>query len=227
MISTKVRLFLALCIGIVIGMSIGSEDGILHPKPMHFGTPRFEGDSMVAGLSYDKATSTANRVYDWRSDFINADVNGNSGARLESVLLFSKPSQTPIIVLFAGFNNVKHLDETEDSVIAAYSKTFAELQQRSKAIYCVGIPPIVHAKSDSWYPEGATITNTRILNINSRIETLCGAGYIDTPSFWTEEDTDDGIHPNNQGYRKISGELKRQKLIVFWVWLSDLIVWGS
>jgi lysophospholipase L1-like esterase len=69
---------------------------------------------------------------------------------------------------------------------------------------------MVHSKSDPWYPEGVKIFNSRISDVNSRISMLCGDGFINTADFLTEADSDDGIHPNRQGYRKIAAQIKQK-----------------
>lgn len=55
------------------------------------------------------------------------------------------------------------------------------------------------------------VMNSRIINVDKGISRLCGDKYINTPGFWTESDTDDGIHPNLLGYSKIVKELKSKR----------------
>ena len=171
---------------------------------------RFEGDSMIAGINYDKKSETVRAVYDWNDDFKSPDVNGVSGAPLEVVLTGIAPKKSPVIIIFAGFNNIKHVEQSEESIADKYSKIISRSRQLSDKVICIGVPPMIHNKSESWYPEGALIANSRIISIDSKISDLCGNGYIDTPNFWTDSDSDDGIHPNRQGFSKIVARLKEK-----------------
>jgi len=171
---------------------------------------RFEGDSMIAGLNYDKKLEMVRTVYDWRDDFKSPDVNGVSGAPLEVVLTGIKPKKSPIIIIFAGFNNIKHVEESEESIADKYSKIVDRSRQLADKVICIGVPPMFHNKSESWFPEGKLIANNRIISIDSKISNICGDNYIDTPSFWMDSDTDDGIHPNRKGFSKIVAKLKKK-----------------
>ncbi len=179
-----------------------------------FSTPsgaiRFEGDSMIAGINYDKKTETVLTVYDWHDDFKNPDVNGVSGAPLEVVLTHISPNKSPIIVIFAGFNNIKHVEQSEESIADKYHQVVTRSRQLSNKVICIGVPPMIQNKSQTWYPEGSVIDNSRIISIDSKISNICADNYVDTPSFWTDSDSDDGIHPNRQGFSKIVARLKQK-----------------
>jgi len=163
---------------------------------------------MVAGINYDQKSQSVKAVYAWEHDFKNAEVHGISGAPLEIVLTELPPKKALTIVIFAGYNNIKHVEQSEESIANRYSQLLTRARQLSDKVICIGVPPMVHSKSDSWYPEGANITNIRILDVDARIHQLCGAHYIDTPSFWADSDSDDGIHPNPHGYKKIVDHTK-------------------
>ena len=168
---------------------------------------RFEGDSMAAGQNYDPQSASVHKVYDW-SDFKDAETHGISGAPLEIIFEGIVPRKAAVIVLFAGFNDIKHVQKPEADIVSEYAKVLNRVKLLSDKVVCVGVPPMVHSKSDVWYPEGAGITNARITSVDSYIHNLCGDSYIDTPSFWADSDSDDGIHPNRQGYSKIVFALK-------------------
>ena len=200
----------ALCTMLMLsGCDDSGSKELLHP--VRNDAPRFEGDSMTAGVNWIKSTSTVEKIYNWQADFKGAEINGVSGATLEHIRSNIIPFKTPVVVLFAGFNNIKHLEQSEADIVAAYALVLIRLHDVAENVYCIGVPPMVHSRSDSWFPEGADISNARIIGIDAQIHKLCGDNYIDTPSFWTESDSDDGIHPNMRGYKKIVAELKGKK----------------
>lgn len=174
---------------------------------------RVDGDSMVAGINLDIPTKTVIQAYSWGDDFPEADIHGNSGAHLEVVLselMQAKPVKVKAVIIFAGFNNIKHSDQTPEAIAAKYAGLFHRAKLISDNVLCIAVPPMVHEKSTLWYPEGDWINSKRIHAVNKGINEICGLGFVDTESFWTNQDSDDGIHPNRSGYYKIASEVRKK-----------------
>jgi lysophospholipase L1-like esterase len=173
----------------------------------------FLGDSMAAGLSTNQQQGkrVVYTAYAWKNEFKNADVRGISGATLDVVMTEMTPQRASAVVIFAGYNSIWHMELSEDNIADQYSHILSSAHLLSDRVICIGVPPMMHSKSDIWFLPGRAVHNTRILSVNSRIQQLCGdANFIDTPSFWSESDSDDGIHPNSEGYRKISARIKQK-----------------
>jgi len=156
---------------------------------------------MAAGLSYDTTNKKVIIAYGWQETFPGADIRGASGAQLAFITSIYDHSQTDTVVLFAGFNNLKDLSIPVDSIVGEYKALYFALP--GKRVICVGVPHMDHTKSDGWWPTGIGFDNSRIQEFNGKIKLFC-ANYVDTPTLLGPEDTDDGVHPNRQGYQKIA-----------------------
>ncbi len=177
----------------------------------------FYGDSMIAGVSFNTSTNTVDQVYSWGDDFSGAEVHGISGATLEVVLSKlrqAKPLRGKAVIIFAGFNNIKHSDQSVEEIATQYAGLFDRATLMSDNVLCVAVPPMFQEKSMGWYPEGGWIGNDRIRAVNFRISQICGRGFVDTDKMWESSDSDDGIHPSRLGYKKISSEIMK-KLATF------------
>jgi lysophospholipase L1-like esterase len=188
---------------IVLTISCGGG-GESPPAYEAVGNPRIEGDSMAAGIEYSEADKMAKIAYDWRETFPGAQIRGVSGARLSFIAAIIDTRPTPVIILFAGFNDLKHAEKPLADIAAEYRALVASLPGR---VVCVGVPLMDHSKSDGWFPAGAGIDNDRIQGFNGLIRKICG-DYIDTPGILDSGDTSDGVHPNRAGYEKIALAIK-------------------
>lgn len=171
------------------------------------------GDSMVAGINYNASTNVVDHVYSWGEDFPGADIHGTSGAPLEFVLSELRqdgPVRKKAVIIFAGFNNIKHIEQTPEAIAATYAELFHRAKLVSDNVLCIAVPPMIQDKSLIWYPEGGWISNDRIHKVNSKISEICGEMFIDTEKSWKLADSDDGVHPNRLGYKKIAMEVKHK-----------------
>ncbi|SNZ20907.1 hypothetical protein SAMN06265368_4020 [Cohaesibacter gelatinilyticus] len=109
---------------------------------------------MVAGINYNMKTQKVDVVYDWREDFKDASIHGLSGAPLNVISWKLIPKMSETIIVFAGFNSIKKLDKSEQDVIEDYTRMLERIKLVTDHYICVGVPPIVHSKSDIWYPAG-------------------------------------------------------------------------
>jgi len=161
---------------------------------------------MAAGLSYDLVNKKVITAYDWQEAFPGADIRGASGAQLAFITSIYDHSQTDTVVLFAGFNNLKDLTAPIDSIVAEYKALYFALP--AKRVICVGVPLMDHSKSDGWWPAGVPLQNSRIQEFDDKIKLFC-PNYVNTPALLGPDDTDDGVHPNRQGYQKIAGGIMK------------------
>jgi hypothetical protein len=150
-----------------------------------------KGDSMAIGCNEFGCGNTW-----WLLLPKNVENDGQSGVPIQYLLDNPDHRHLKTVILFIGFNDAKHPDETEAGIIYAYGLALSQIT--ADKIICIGIPPMNHALSDAWYPEGAWIANSRISNVNEGIRSLC-PNYIDTSDLTTV----DGIHPSTVAYQTI------------------------
>lgn len=187
--------YLIICIALLAGC--GGGGGVAEPaKTTTSNIPSIMiiGDSMAAGNYYNTATKTVGKT-NWYPAAVN---RGTSGAPLEYIVNDSVDLVAGTMIVYAGFNNIKHLDQAVAGIVNKYAallKTFV-----AGRTICIGIPFMEHTKSDPWFPAGAAIDNARIQAVNNGIKSVCPE-YIDT----SDVATVDGVHPE---YAPIIARLK-------------------
>lgn len=158
----------------------------------------FVGDSITDGY---EAHGSAYSEYSvaWRG--IGGDTTFGLYDRLEVSLYAVNPK---VVVLLIGINNIDTMFENYESVIADICEKLP-----STSLIVQSLHPTSGGFSDR---------NERILAANRRIEQLSskyGFTYVDVHSALVDENTgeyssaytDDGLHPNEKGYEKITETL--------------------
>jgi hypothetical protein len=141
-----------------------------------------KGDSMAAGVNAYGTTQW------WLALMSTVENNGVSGAPIEYLIINPDNRHLQKVILFVGFNNIKHSEQSVSHIIDLYAQAISTIH--ADKLICVGVPFMDHVKSDTWYPEGAWITNARIQAVNDGIKGMC-PNYLDT----SDVDSLDGVHP--------------------------------
>lgn len=165
--------------------SCGSPDTEYPPEEQH--NVVIKGDSMAAGVHLDMTTRKVVTTEWWTAlKALSVANEGVSGAPIE--LIRPDTVYHEVVILFAGYNNIKHNYETVDDILKKYSQVLAGIS--SDKTICIGVPFMEKEKSSAWYPAGDWITEERIQSVNDGIKAMCPL-YIDV----SDVKTVDGIHP--------------------------------
>jgi len=157
---------------------------------------------MAAGI--EVAASGVSIAYDWRASFPDAQIRGVSGATIDFTASMYDKRPTGKIILIVGYNDLAAGSSVE-SIAEKYANLVSQLPGE---VFCIGVPPVDRSKSDPWHPNDSWLGNDRIASLNERIREICGNDhYIDTHALLGADDTNDGIHPNREGYQTIAGEM--------------------
>ena len=182
-----------LVFSLFFGCGGGSSSPTINSPPVQPVT--IKGDSMAAGCNEFGCGNTW-----WLLLTKDSENDGVSGAPIDYFLSNPDNRTLKTVILFMGFNNVKHQDQSVSYIVGLYALVIQQTQ--AQRIICVGIPPMNHALSDIWYPDGAWIPADRIEDVNEGIKGIC-PNFIKT----SDVDTVDGIHPT---YDKIIARLNKK-----------------
>lgn len=176
----------------------------------------FFGDSITDFYDLDKyypdlkkvnSGISGNRTWDLKNDMYNRLYRYN-------------PSE---VVLLIGINNFLYEDSSVDTVVNDIKEIIGNIKKElpHTKIYVQSIYPI----NDDWRINKrrdvpvANILTDKILESNKQLEVFCKENkitYIDmfkvlsnTNNEFSREFTDDGLHPNENGYNKITKVLKK------------------
>lgn len=176
----------------------------------------FLGDSITDYYNLDK-------YYDENIPIVNSGIDGN---RVEDILdnldkrVFRyNPSK---VILLIGVNNLLGGD-TEDIVVGKITELTDKISNKlpNCKIYIESIYP---TNNDEWKKKNKYVIDEekmkeRIKNVNVQLKKLCeknNYNYVNVYKILKTEDdlinekyTDDGLHPNEKGYEKITEELKK------------------
>ena len=153
----------------------------------------FIGDSITDGYEQFGGAYSSYKVA-WRG--IGGDTTTGVYNRLDVSLYAVNPK---VIVLLIGVNNI-------DSMFTDYEKIITDI--RTKLPEAKLIVQSLHPTSKDF-----SSYNSKIIDANLKIQEICdrnGCIYVDVYSkltangVYSEEYTDDGLHPNEAGYAKIT-----------------------
>jgi lysophospholipase L1-like esterase len=173
--------YLLLTITVVLIISSCSGGGSTPYQPVTYVSPvsqvTIKGDSMAAGI--DSLGDNTNYWGQWNTSVEN---DGISGATLDYLINDTVEHRSlKTVVLFAGYNNLKHPEQDVPSILALYSQYMNSLTF-SKLI-CVGVP------------FNTTMDNSRVQAFNDGVKLLC-PHFVDTSDLITI----DGVHPDPSSY---------------------------
>ena len=176
------------------------------------------GDSMALGIAVDYSCDPAEvyQNFSWEDYIFEHEVvnEGISGAGVQEVLDNAQPEDGNIVVLWAGFNNIK-LDENIADIAFTYSRIYEYYKSYGCEVYCVGVPPINKAIASLWWEPAVDFDNNRVVEFNLYMEDTCGDYYIDTYNVSADingesapEYTADGVHPSVLMYEYVLSRLQ-------------------
>ncbi len=177
----------------------------------------FLGDSIIDFYNLEKyykdlpvvnSGKNGNRVHDILDDMNNRVYRYN-------------PSK---VILLIGINDL--LYDNNDDVYKDIEKLTKEINQKLPTckIYIQSIYPINNKWKNEYYPSvpDANEMREKIENVNNKIKEICKKNnyiYIDLYSHLLNEDkvldekfSDDGLHPNDEGYKIITNIVKKSIL---------------
>lgn len=210
-------IILILCLGFTLILYNNKECLVVKNETKKIVNPNyvFLGDSITEFYNLDK--------YYNNLPVVNSGINGN---RTEDILnnlnervYRYNPSK---IILLIGVNDLL-AGKTEDSIYDKIKEITDKIRKKlpSCEIYIESIYP---TNNDEWKKRNKYVIDEaqmkeRILNVNNKIKDLCNEKkyvYIDLydklkndKDLINNEYTDDGLHPNDRGYAKITEELKK------------------
>jgi hypothetical protein len=147
------------------------------------------GDSMAAGVHYSLENNKIETTTWWKELNESSKTEGIAGAPINYLLTKQDRSNLKTVIVFMGFNNLKHQDQSIDYILNLY-QTFLN-RINSNKIICVGVPYVQNEKLILWYDLYDGQINNRIEQFNLEIKNIC-ENYIDT----SDVETVDGIHPD-------------------------------
>jgi lysophospholipase L1-like esterase len=177
--------YLLLTITVVLIISSCSGGGSQHQaiEAVQYTSPvsqvTIKGDSMAAGGAGYTQTDY------WSQWGLSVENDGVSGATLDYLINNTVEHRSlKTVVLWAGYNNLKHPEQDVPSILALYSQYMNSLTF-SKLI-CVGVP------------YNATMDNSRVDAFNNGVKLLC-PHFVDT----SDIPVIDGVHPTAAGYMTV------------------------
>ena len=144
-----------------------------------------KGDSMSHGCAGYSETDY------WATWGLSVEQDGVSSTTIEWELdpIHIDTRHLKTLVVWMGYNDIKHPEVTPATVIALYSQALSSWQYDK--VVCVGIP------------FGAYVSNDRIQSVNDGIKSIC-TNFVDT----SDISVIDGIHPTPKGYLTVGTRIQ-------------------
>ena len=159
------------------------------------------------------------KKYEGEIHVYNLGINGDNTdgllKRIENELI---PREPEIIVLAIGINDTQYINSKNDYRLSLerFQNNIKEISEIAKKftskIVFVGLTAVDETKTtpvpwnnDKFYK------NERIELFNEFIKNFCAENnlkFVELDQLLSGQDLDDGLHPNNEGHKKIFGKIK-------------------
>ncbi len=150
----------------------------------------FVSDVTVHGDSMSHGCAGTSETDYWLSWGVSVENDGVSSTTIEWELdpVHFDARHFKTLVVWMGYNDIKHPEITPDNVVALYLQALTSWQYDK--VVCVGIP------------FGSFVPNDRIQTVNDGIKSLC-SNFVDA----SDVPVIDGIHPTPEGYATIGARI--------------------